>query len=150
MLFCLGWNCAFPNIDDIEWSSPCTLSEEELLREFFIFYGDNGLSLQNYVLSPSSGKKIDKTHFISQWKNKTSFDEFIRIMRDFRGPMGIHDPFVHYKTLTRFNQYWERTFLKFVEYCKETVRMYSHIPESNPSWSRWKLRSKTLPNEYKV
>jgi len=114
---------------NIEWSNSCTLSKEEFLREFFIFYGENGLSLQNYILSPSSGKKIEMMCFMNECKKQYSSCEYERIMRDFRGPMGVQDPFVHYKTLTRFNQYWEKTFVTFVEYCNGTVEMYPFIPD---------------------
>lgn len=103
---------------DISWSSSCSASREELLRDFFVFYGNNAL-LQSHVLCPYTGEMRNKIDFMNECKVKYTSSEFAQIMRDFRGPLCILDPFVQTKNLNRFTQHCEKAYCTFVEYCKE-------------------------------
>ena len=83
-----------------------------------MFYGNNALLLQTHVLCPYSGEMKNKITFMNECKVKYR-SEFAQLMRDFRGPLCILDPFVFTKNLNRFTQHCEKAYCTFVEYCKE-------------------------------
>lgn len=126
-----GWDCSFPNIEDIVWKSSSTLTVKELLHKFFVFYSDS--TLIDYVLCTLTGKKVEKKHFVEKYNQlpepfarfKDLMMErgvlFNQVSKDFK-QFCIQDPFNHLNNLTKTIR--AAKFARFVKLCEQTTKLF--------------------------
>ena len=126
-----GWNCAVPKLDDIQWKSTCSLSREQLLIEFFVFYGE--IPLERVLLCCFTGNVEKRKGFFKKSKYRKFFKKYRNLKdskalsdlhekknRDFSG-FCLQDPFDLLKNLTKSQTRNEsRQCAEFVQYCRET------------------------------
>ena len=135
-LLLTGWNCSFPESNNIIWLSGCQLTSVELLRKFFEFYSDS--SLIDYVLCTLTGSKVEKKCFVEDHNDlPDEFETFKRGVTEdeqvFKERIGdfqnfcIQAPFDLFENTTKILS--ATKFTRFVELCKQTTKLFDSWEE---------------------